>query len=394
MISLQLEILDSCQVNLSKCSVFLVGVVYTMVCLSAEAQLVFNADKVQFNAQDSSCYLKFSARIQPLFRLMISPEEVSEEALIRRMRFKSDGLWKSKLGYNLQVGFAPSDFRRIHIPNQKDPIGLLYDAQIHWRPNKYWKVSVGQGKLPGGRERLMSSQNMQFVDRSLVDQSFTLNRGIGLQMRHEAYWGRTLLRQFGSIALGEGGNVLHMNPQSGLQYTCRTEMLPFGGFDQYSTSDLKRNDSPKFALGLVFDLNIDALRAAGVEGDFVVADSTQEVGTLRTVIFDAIYKFQGWSSTVELVRRDTPQNPENGFLYGQAFKGTLGYLFRSNFELAGRISMRSPIQNSSVNRTKDYTLGLSRYLKGHQVKIQSDLTRRVHESDTSWLGRIQLELSI
>ena len=49
---------------------------------------------------------------------------------------------------------------------------------------KNFEIWFGQGKLPGNRERVISSGNLQQVDRSLLNSLFTIDRDFGFQLRH------------------------------------------------------------------------------------------------------------------------------------------------------------------------------------------------------------------
>ena len=61
-------------------------------------------------------------------------------------------------------------------------------------------------------------------------------------------------------------------------------------------------------------------------------------------------------------------------LTGNALNLQMGYLFRNNIELAGRFTS---VTYEAITRTdprKQYTLGLNKYIVGHKLKVQSDLT--------------------
>ena len=55
------------------------------------------------------------------------------------------------------------------------------DAVLKNHINENWSLWFGQTKLPGNRERVYSSQELQFVDRSLVNARFNLDRDVGVQ---------------------------------------------------------------------------------------------------------------------------------------------------------------------------------------------------------------------
>jgi hypothetical protein len=54
-----------------------------------------------------------------------------------------------------------------------------------WSFYRNWELWAGQTKLPGNIERVVSSGNMQFIDRSLLNARFNIDRDMGIQLRHK-----------------------------------------------------------------------------------------------------------------------------------------------------------------------------------------------------------------
>ena len=130
-----------------------------------------------------------------------------------------------------------------------------------WNFAPDWELWVGQTKLPGNIERVVSSGNLQFVDRSILNSRFNIDRDVGLQLRHKDKLGKNfVIREKIALSQGEGRNVTEGN-QGGLQYTGRIELLPFGEFTSkgdYSSSDLKREPTPKLMVSATYDHNNNA----------------------------------------------------------------------------------------------------------------------------------------
>ena len=142
-----------------------------------------------------------------------------------------------------------------------------------WNFAGNWELWAGQTKLPGNVERVVSSANLQLVDRSLLNSRFNIDRDLGIQLRHKTNLGGDfLMREKFSISQGEGRNVTEGN-EGGLQYTARLEFLPFGTFKSkgdYSQSDLKREEKPKLMVGFTYNYNQDAVRERGFAGDYMI----------------------------------------------------------------------------------------------------------------------------
>ena len=190
-----------------------------------------------------------------------------------------------------------------------------------------------------------------------------------------------------AISQGEGRNVTEGN-EGGLQYTARLELLPMGTFKSkgdYSQADLKREEKHKLMLGITYNFNENAVRERGFAGDYMIRTDESIYATDQTTIFiDAMYKYKGFSFMGEYAKR-TAENeiateidgitPTGDIvLTGNALNLQMGYLFRNNIELAGRFTS---VTYEAITRTdprKQYTLGLNKYIVGHKLKVQSDLT--------------------
>ncbi|MDC3198878.1 porin, partial [Flavobacteriaceae bacterium] len=61
-------------------------------------------------------------------------------------------------------------------------------------------------------------------------------------------------------------------------------------------------------------------------------------------------------------------------LTGNALNLQLGYLFKNNYELAGRFTSVAYEAITESMPSKQYTLGINKYLVGHKLKVQSDIS--------------------
>ena len=277
-------------------------------------------------------------------------------------------------GNNIQTGFTSR---------------LILDAALKWNVYRSWYIWVGQTKLPGNRERVISSQNLQFVDRSLVNSRFTIDRDIGIQIRHQDKVGKKgIIREIFSISMGEGRNVIAPNI-GGYDYTFRLEYLPMGAFQSkgdYFSADLKREETPKLAIGATYDFNDGAAKQRGQLGLYMIDSlGNQFTNDLHTVFIDAIFKYRGLSFQSEYAHKSAKDNiiaaSELGnlrYATGTGFVFQAGYLFKNNLEPGLRYTrIRSDSQEfSSIREVNEYTLGLSKYIKNHSLKVQTDISYR------------------
>jgi len=353
-----------------------------------DRELFFEKGKVSFK-------FKYGGRIQTRFDLSKVQEEGEKaegELYFRRARFKSDGyLFTPKLGYKLEIDLLS---------------GQVLDAFLKWNFYQNFEIWAGQTKLRGNRERVMSSQNLQFVDRSLLNSKFNLDRDLGVWLMYHFNTGESVWRQAVSVSRGEGRSLFLENPvpiEHGLDYTARIEYLPFGNFTNkgdYSGSDLEREPTPKLSFGLSYDFNQNAVKSAGHLGS-----TTDNEANLRSWIADLIFKYQGFSFMSEFVDRKVydfqHQTIEqytdyvSDFYTGQAFNMQSGYVFKRNYEVAARYTQVRPQENWAYNDLTEYTFALSKFIVQHKIKAQTDFSiRQEAGKPVTHIYRLQFELSL
>lgn len=353
-------------------------------------------------APDSLFSLNLRFRIQNRVAFETISESdlgISEvEARVRRLRLRFDGfVYSPKLTYLIQLSFSRGDmdYDALGFPN------IIRDAYIQYAITKEFSVGFGQTKLPGNRQRTVSSGDQQFVDRSLVNATFNIDRDFGLQFGYKKK--HVSLRA--AVSSGEGRNMTTSN--NGLAYTGRIELFPFGPFTNggdYFEGDLAREATPKLAIAAAYSHNEDAVRTGGQLGPMLYAPTD-----MKTQMFDLLYKFNGWSLSAEYMKRNAtdpisidPVSEKLRFVYvGHGENVQLSYLLKSNWEFVGRYSKITPGDEITEfeNEKEHFTGGVNKYFKGHRVKVQGDLTLEQNYQDAgpalqAWICRLQIELGI
>lgn len=353
----------------------------------------FGKGLINFTAKDSSFSVKFAPRFQ--VRSISSWDHDGSQYgspdhnfIVRRARLKFDGFaYSPKLKYKIELGLSNRDISGANDYNRNTPRYIL-DAVIMWNFAGNWELWAGQTKLPGNVERVVSSANLQLIDRSLLNSRFNIDRDLGIQLRHKSdLGGGFLTREKFSISQGEGRNVTEGN-EGGLQYTARLELLPLGAFKSkgdYSESDLKREEDPKLMVGFTYNYNENAVRERGFAGDYMERMDGTLYGTDQTTIFaDAMFKYNGFSFMGEYAKRtadDEIATEADGttptgdvVLTGNALNLQAGYLFKNNYEIAGRFTTVDYETVTGALPSEQYTLGVNKFIVGHKLKIQSDVS--------------------
>lgn len=159
-------------------------------------------------------------------------------------------------------------------------------------------------------------------------------------------------------------------------------------------------------LGLVFDHNEQAIRTNGHLGSFANGYSRN----LATIMADAHLKYRGFSTMLEYAQCHTENKSpviaaetdnlgnvirQGAIFYtGWAFNAQSGYLFKNNWEIAGRYTLVRPEKITGYDELDQYTLGVSKYIVGHNLKVQSDVS--LLESNTGTqevMFRLQTEFT-
>jgi len=353
---------------------------------------------IQLSSPDTSYYMHISGRMQ--FRYengKVGGSSWEDEGYIRRARLKFDGyVFNPKLEYELQLSLSDRDLGSTS--------RLIRDAVVKWHFAKGWQLWFGQAKLPGNRERLASSSKQEFVDRAAAEGLLTLDRDIGFQIHHSGNLGTMVVREAVSVGMGEGHNNTATS-RKGYNYTGRLELLPFGEFagkGDYSEGDLAREKSPKLALGVAYSFNDHAIRQAGEHGSYIVDASGNYIPTDYSTLFvDAIFKYQGISLQGEFAKGSSSKSgiiSATGLSYvtGNTFFVQGGYTFKNNFAFAGRFgsTKSDDALYSDLNPFHEYDFGVSKYISGHHLKLQSDIGYLDYDTGNDAVNfRLQLELS-
>lgn len=323
------------------------------------------------------------------------------EARVRRARLRLDGhMLTKKLEYHLQLSFARADmdWDNSGVPH------IVRDAYFTYKFNPKFELTFGQTKLPGNRQRIISSGDQQFVDRSIVNAVYNIDRDFGVMFKFNGKLGIDYVVR-GALTNGEGRNSNVGN--GGVCYSGRVELLPLGHFTDggdYFESDLSREASPKIAIAGGASFNDQAVRTAGQLGkDLKVATA------IAVYHADMLFKYKGFSSYSELMKRTSPNpipdptTPKHFVHTGSGAMTQLGYLWKSDYELAFRYATVLPdaVVYEHARQIDNWTMCLSKYVRRHSIKVQTDLTyetvrnQKTKTFDSSgFYYRLQLQLAI
>lgn len=362
---------------------------------------------ISFEPKDKKYRMTMRFRMQNMlaFDFDRNFSHTDTEARVKRLRLRFDGyIFSPKLLYSIQLGFTPYDSG--DLPNGNT--NIVRDAMVYYMPNDNLSIGFGQTKIKANRARVNSSSALQFVDRSIVNSQFNLDRDFGFF----AEYYKPLVNDFniglkGSITLGEGRNWSESD-KGGFAYTGRVELYPVGRFKSLgdvAEGDFEREERPKILIAGAYSFNNNTTRLQGQNGAYI---PNNEMRNLHSYFVDFILKYQGFAFYTDFMGRQCDEplftgDTETSIYTGNGLNIQTSYLFLKNWEIALRNSTLFP--NKEVQSIVGYkhnnqtTIAVTRYLIGHSLKVQADASfnHRAESVDPTynrWEFRFQVELGL
>ncbi|MEY3386105.1 MAG: hypothetical protein RIR53_916 [Bacteroidota bacterium] len=377
----------------------------------------FNSDGVIFQSADSATRVTMRFRMQNwatyTTKTMGEDDDLdlsagSTDMVTRRLRMRFGGtLVDPRLTFNLQLSFSRSDmdWNDTQFPN------IIRDAMVFWNFSRDLQIGFGQTKLPGNRQRVVSSADLEIPDRSIVNGAFNLDRDFGFQGFWRPITGDVVVNLRAAISSGDGRNQ-PVIPGGGLAYTGRIEVLPFGAFTgggDYFEGDILREQSPKLSVGFSYQRNDRQTKTRGTLGRALFAQRSSNVAYA-----DALFKYSGLSIYTEYAQRtsdnpvtyrDTTRREASAIFVGTGYMAQASYVFPSMWNVAARYAVVDA--GSQLAGLSDYTKQtniaavVGYYFNRHRVKANFELgtTRtmqynRNNALETIYYGRFNVELGI
>jgi hypothetical protein len=349
---------------------------------------------------------KFAGRIR--WRAQLRATAVSSEDLVgeedgveesagfqvRRARFKFDGhAYRQWLRYYLEYGIAQ---------------GVMLTFQFDLQPSEGIGVRIGQYKVLYNRERVASSGNQTFVDRSIVNSPFTLDRQTGPTVMGRLFKGSWAdSRYAGGVFTGTGrGGGLDEDREPMFigrwQWNFLRRDLGFG------QSDVRRRPKPAGSLAFAASTNVGRYtRFSSSGGGQLPGFEDGETGQYKLEQWMLEFAYQGRGLAIlgeyHFKRVDDRVNQEiteldgwfaqAGYFFHEAFGG-----FPRPLELAVRVARVDSQQGVLLPGDRELTFAGNWFFNGHNNKITFDTsnlktTLPRGSEDTAWRFRLQWDVS-
>lgn len=299
---------------------------------------------------------------------------------LRRVRMKIGGHgYKKYVKYYFEVDLQPS---RDLDDSSTDSSSRLIDWRIAIQPWDEFGFEVGQRKIQYNRERVDSSGRQQFIERSIVNRIFTIDRQVGVTFRGRFNKGTMAdVRYYAGIYNGEGRSV--DNPDEQMMYMGRIQWNMFGRDLKWRQSDVKYHKKPTGSLSASWATHRGVCTRWSSSGCGSLSGySTSNQHKVDQWAQGAAFKYKGFSFQQEYHEKDVEVNgsgvtQELDGLYAQA-----GYFFHDlvpvipeGLELAFRYAYVDEPDSDNLLLTSErdeYTLALNYFIAGHNNKVTLD----------------------
>ena len=331
---------------------------------------------------------------------------------LRRVRMKIGGhAYAPWLDYYFEVDLQPT---RSEGRDASTTSSRLLDWRITVQPYEELGFRLGQWKIDYNRERVDSSGRQQFVERSIVNRQFTIDRQMGAQVRGRLFSGTPAdLRYYVGAFSGQGRGV--QNDDDKLMYAGRLQWNFLGRDLELRQTDVEFTEKPTGSISFGAATNTSrstrwSSSGGGNLDGFIATENGQfEVEQYQV---GSAFKYRGFSWQQEYHWKKIRDRVNNATFDMDGAYAQAGYFFHylipavpKQLELAARYAFvnepnRGPgLSNRLVdNKREEFTIGANWFIAGHNNKITVDYSRlyledNVLNSDADD-GRIRVQWDI
>lgn len=307
----------------------------------------------------------------------------------------------------------------------------VIDWRIDLAKYKAFTIRVGQWKINYNRERVDSSGKQTFVERSIVNSVFTIDRQVGVLVMGRLFPGKVYdVRYYVGVFTGSGRG--EANDDDKMMYMARIQWNFLGRDLKWTQSDLKYHEKPAASLAFGAYTNVGKCTrwSSGGCGTLVQTTSLGTAFTSDGTAADSQFKTQGmveefamkWRGLAIQHEGHWKQINDQGAGVGlKGFTGTTSvvpsqttlmgsYSQVSYFphylipvvpkplEMAFRYAFVDPNIHVSNDVLREYTVAFNWFFAGHRNKITVDVSHLSLElpasaAITEQRGRLQWDVS-
>ena len=336
------------------------------------------------------------------------PESTFE---LRRVRMKIGGHgYQPWIKYYFEVDLQPTQ----NSGSTSSTDTRVIDWRISLEKYKFLSLQVGQWKIDYNRERRDSSGIQQFVERSIVNNFFTIDRQMGAMLYGRLAPG-TLFdsRYYAGVFTGSGRG--EANDDANMMYFGRYQWNFLGRDLKWSQSDVEYHKQPTGSLAFGAYTNIGkctawsssgcgTLGGRNSAGVAYISDSTAQIGQYRVqgMVEEFAFKWQGLSIQHEYHWKEVKNDkiPEGALGAKTNLMGSyaqIGYFphylipaIPKPLEVAFRYAFVDPNVSAKNDKLQEFTTAINWFFAGHKNKLTLDASLLKLDQPSS-VGRDQHE---
>lgn len=311
---------------------------------------------------------------------------------LRRVRLKIGGHgYQPWIKYYFEVDLQPT---RSSGTSGSDT--RLIDWRIMLEKYKWASLQVGQWKVDYNRERRDSSGNQQFVERSIVNEIFTIDRQMGAMLYGHVAPGSFLdSRYYAGVFTGSGRG--EANDDANMMYFGRYQWNFLGRDLKWSQSDVEYHEQPTGSVAFGAYTNIGkctrwsssgcgTLAGTNSAGMAYISVSAASPGQYRVegMMEEFAFKWKGLSIQHEFhwkqVKNDKlPEGVPGARTNLRGSYAQIGYFphylipaFPKPLEVAFRYAFVDPNNSAKHDNRQEFTTAMNWFFAGHKNKLTLD----------------------
>lgn len=357
------------------------------------ASISYGKTGFNFRTDDDKFALAIQNRIQARYaepfdsdpRTLDDLDRNENSFMIRRARTKLSGhAYVPWLKYYMQYDWSQPVLRDLNLTVDK---------------YKWAQVRVGRGKVSYNNERVTSSGNQQFVNRSIVNDIFTVDRQQGIEVKGNLFADKWYdityyVGAFTGVGVGERNN-----DDGNMMYSGRLQWNALGGEMKFSQSDIEYHEQP--ALNISFAANTNRSKCTAFETDsrscrtltdfdaagkpryLAAANAQSGQYEIDQMMAEVNFKWRGFSLLHELhskkikdtVNNDAETKLLGGFIQAGYFPHQWFSAIPPGVEVAGRYAQVDMDTDRSNDKQTEFSAVVNYFLEGHFNKLSLQLSR-------------------
>jgi len=329
----------------------------------------------EWSNSDSGSYIWLGLRFQSRYSNRVDDPLISDQ--LRQQGEKGFNLNRARYKIGAGLGKHFTFYHEYDLRN-----GQLLDLRATWKPVGWFHLRAGQWKGEYNRERIDSSGKQQFVDRSISNYWFTIDRQNGVMAsgrlapgtRADTSWWLGVFNGNGLNTGGDGGRPMVAGR---FQWNYTRTLLPF------SQGSLKSYDPPRGSITAGFMTNDSSYTAFSSGGGGQLPGYGEGVDNqyrLQQFMLEYAWQHRGWSVQSELHIKDVTdrinsgtRRTSGGYIQAGWFPATRFKAWPAQLELAARFALVHPDVEVASSDNEEFSMGANWFFNGHRNKLTADI---------------------